>query len=141
MVKALSSSQRHNDTRAGATLEPSAPLRVLLLFLPIVRLQYPFVALRGHILEARPKDRCDILEARLKDRCLLFRQNRPLEYLLQNLVDPLAGHQLQNLIDPLAGTVQRIGLRSGCNGRLKSGRLSGTRWRDGTWRIEPAELQ
>jgi len=129
MVKALSSSQRHNDTRAGATLEPSAPLRVLLLFLPIVRLQYPFVALRGHILEARPKDRCDILEARLKDRCLLFRQNRPLEYLLQNL------------IDPLAGTVQRIGLRSGCNGRLKSGRLSGTRWRDGTWRIEPAELQ
>ena len=54
---------------------PSAPLH---LFLPIVRLQYPFVALRGHILEAR-----------LKDRCLLFRQNRPLEHLLQNLVAPM----------------------------------------------------
>ena len=129
MVKALSSSQRHNDTRAGATLEPSAPLRVLLLFLPIVRLQYPFVALRGHILEARPKDRCDILEARLKDRCLLFRQNRPLEYLLQTLVDPLAG------------MVQRIGFLSSHNGRLKSGRLSCARCPIGTWRIEPAELQ
>jgi len=129
MVKALSSSQRHNDTRAGATLEPSAPLRVLLLFLPIVRLQYPFVALRGHILEARPKDRCDILEARLKDRCLLFRQNRPLEHLLQNLAAPHAA------------MVQRIDLRTGCNGRLKSGRLSGARCPDGTWHVEPAELQ
>jgi len=135
MVKALSSSQRHM-TRGqvrhltqmrNLALVPSAPLR---LFLPIIRLQYPFVTLRGHILEGR-----------LKDRSLLFRQNRPLEHLLQNLVDPLRGHQLQSLVHPLAGMVQRIGLRSGCNGRLKPGRLSGARCPDGTWRIKPAELQ
>jgi hypothetical protein len=96
---------------------PSAPLRVLRLFFPIVRLQYPFVTLRGHILEAR-----------LKDRCLLFRQDRPLEHLLQNLVAPNAA------------MVRRVGLRTGRNGRLKSGRLSGACCPDGTWRIEPAEL-
>ena len=122
MVKALSSSQRHM-TRGqvrhltqmrNLALVPSAPLR---LFLPIIRLQYPFVTLRGHILEAR-----------LKDRCLLFRQNRPLQHLLQSLVHPLAG------------MVQRIGFLSSHNGRLKSDRLSCARCPIGTWRIEPAKL-
>src|SRR6516165_11689591 len=90
---------------------------MLRLFLPIVRLQYPFVALRGHVLETR-----------LKERCLLFRQNRALEYLLQILV---AAHTVM---------FQRIGLRIGCNGRLNFGRLCGARYLDGRRRIEPAEL-
>ena len=91
---------------------------MLRLFLPIVCLQHPFVALCGHVLETR-----------LKERCLLFRQNRPLEHLLQNLVAPHAA------------MFQRIGLRTGCNGRLISGHLCGARCPDGTWRIEPAELE
>jgi len=122
MVKALSSSQRHMTRGQVRHLTqmrnlaqvPSTPLR---LFLPIIRLQDPFVALRGHILEAR-----------LKDRCLLFRQNRPLQHLLQSLVHPLAG------------MVQRIGFLSSHNGRLKSDRLSCARCPIGTWRIEPAKL-
>jgi len=52
------------------------------------------VALRDHVLEAR-----------LQERCLLFRQNRPLKHLLKNLVAPHTA------------TFQRIGLRTGCNGR------------------------